>query len=180
MCHKREVVLFIATSLDGYIADEEETLKWLLETQGDGDNGYGEFYDTVDTILMGKRTYDWIMHYEKGNFPYKNKACYVFSRTFAGEKNEFVEFVNEETAGFTKKLMQQAGENIWLVGGRELLYHFLKEKLVDRFIITIAPAIIGKGIPLFSESEIYMDLNLVNVRRFNQFVQLEYERKPQV
>ena len=58
---KRKVVLFIASSLDGYIATEEESLDWLMRVEGEGDNGFSEFYDTVDTVLMGKKTYDWVM-----------------------------------------------------------------------------------------------------------------------
>jgi dihydrofolate reductase len=58
---KRKVILFIASSLDGYIATEEESLDWLMRVEGEGDNGFSEFYDTVDTVLMGKKTYDWVM-----------------------------------------------------------------------------------------------------------------------
>ncbi|WP_243156519.1 hypothetical protein [Clostridium sp. C8-1-8] len=72
MSNKRNLVLYIATSLDGYIATEDDSLEWLFKIEGEGDNGYSEFYNTVDTILIGRRTYDWIIEEEKGNFPYKN------------------------------------------------------------------------------------------------------------
>jgi dihydrofolate reductase len=81
MKNPRNIVLFIAQSLDGYIATKEDSLDWLFKVEGEGDNGYSEFYEEIDTIIMGKRTYDWIMNYEKGQFPYKNKNCYVFSRS---------------------------------------------------------------------------------------------------
>ena len=74
----RKVVLYIGISLDGYIATKEESLEWLLNTQGSGDNGFGEFYNTVETIIMGRRTYDWIMAQENGQFPYIGRECYVF------------------------------------------------------------------------------------------------------
>ena len=64
MSYKRNVVVYIGISLDGYIATKDDSLEWLLNTQGSGDNGFGEFYDTVETIIMGKRTYDWIMNQE--------------------------------------------------------------------------------------------------------------------
>ena len=64
MSYKRNVVVYIVISLDGYIATKDDSLEWLLNTQGSGDNGFGEFYDTVETIIMGKRTYDWIMNQE--------------------------------------------------------------------------------------------------------------------
>ncbi len=76
-----------------------------------------------------------------------------------------------------KNLKGQEGGDIWIVGGGELLYCFIKERLVDRFIITVAPALIGRGIPLFKENDIEMDLELKSVRRFNQFAELQYDYK---
>ncbi|WP_338322965.1 hypothetical protein [Oceanobacillus halophilus] len=61
MDKKRKLLLFIASSLDGYIAAKDESLEWLYNVDGEGDNGFSEFYDTVDTVLLGKRTYDWVM-----------------------------------------------------------------------------------------------------------------------
>ncbi|MBL4934167.1 dihydrofolate reductase [Clostridium sp. YIM B02515] len=176
MTNKRKIVLFIAESLDGYIATKDDSLEWLFKVEGEGDNGYSEFYETVDTILMGKRTYDWLIEAENENFPYKNKECYVFSRTSKG-KNENVEFVNEDIKSFADKLKKIPGKNIWVVGGGELLHYFIKEKLIDEFIITIAPTIIGSGIPLFKEIDFEYELVLKDVRRFNQFATLYYELK---
>ena len=80
MNHQRKVVLFIAASLDSYIATENDSLDWLYKVEGEGDNGYSEFYETVDTILMGRRTYDWILKHVTGDFPYKNKTCFMYSQ----------------------------------------------------------------------------------------------------
>lgn len=176
MLSKRKLVLYIATSLDGYIATEDDSLEWLFKTEGEGDNGYSEFYNTVDTILIGRRTYDWIIEQEKGNFPYKNKKCYVFSKTESG-KNENVEFINEDVVEFTNKIKRLDGGNIWLVGGGNLLHSFIKERLVDEFIITIAPTLIGHGIELFKKNDFELELKLRNIRKFNQFVELHYEVK---
>lgn len=176
MLAERKLVLYIATSLDGYIATEDDSLEWLFKTEGEGDNGYSEFYHTVDTILLGRRTYDWIMEQEEGNFPYKNKACYVFSKSKSG-KNENVEFINQDVVEFTNKLKKLDGGNIWLVGGGNLLHAFIKERLVDEFVITIAPTLIGHGIPLFKKNDFELDLQLREVKKFNQFVQLYYEAK---
>lgn len=171
-----KVVLFIAESLDGYIATNEESLEWLFKTEGEGDAGYSEFYETVDTVIMGRRTYDWIIHKENDNFPYKNKKCYVFSSTKKGTNN-FVEFINEDIVQFTNKVKEKSEGNIWIVGGGELLHFFLKEKLVDDLIVTIAPTLIGRGIPLFRENDFETELFLKEVKQFNQFVQLYYEVK---
>lgn len=174
MPNKRKLILYIAMSLDGYIATEDDSLEWLFKVEGEGDNGYNEFYKTIDTILIGRRTYDWIMDKEKGDFPYKNKNCYVFSKSISG-KNENVEFINDEIVEFTNKIKESKGGNIWIVGGGNLLYSFIKEKLVDEFIINIAPTLIGSGIPLFKQINFEFELKLKGIRRFNQFAELHYE-----
>jgi Dihydrofolate reductase len=176
MSNNRKLVLFIAASLDGYIATEDDSLEWLFKIEGEGDNGYSEFYSTVDTILIGRRTYDWIIDKEKDEFPYKNKKCYVFSKSEKGN-NENIEFINQDVVEFTNKIKTLDGGNIWLVGGGNLLNSFIKERLVDEFIITISPTLIGRGIPLFKKNDFELELKLKDVKRFNQFVQLYYEVK---
>ena len=172
MVKNRKMILFIATSLDGYIATEDESLDWLFE--GEGDNGYSELFHRVDTVLMGRKTYDWVVKNTNGDFPYKDEKCYVFTRSPL-ENNENVQFVNEDVVSFTKELKKNDGKNIWLVGGGELIHSFLQEKLVDELIITVAPTLIGKGIPLFKESDVQINLSLIGTRTFNQFVELHYK-----
>lgn len=96
----RKLVLYIAQSLDGYIAREDESLDWLLKFEGPGDNGYTAFYETVDTILLGRRTYEWILRNVQSDFPYQGKTCYVFSRTLRGQTASAT-FVNQDIAHFT-------------------------------------------------------------------------------
>lgn len=175
----RKVIVYIATSLDGYIATEDDSLDWLFKIEGEGDNGYSEFYDSIDTIILGRRTYEWIMRVEKEIFPYKNKKCYVFTKS-RYESNDNVEFVNDDIVEFIDVLQNTDGKNIWVVGGGDLLYYFVKENLVDEFIINIAPTIIGTGIPLFWKQNIEIELELINIRRFNQFAELHYRRKTQL
>lgn len=103
----------------------------------------------------------------------KNKEYYVFTRSFI-EDTEDVKFVNEDVTKFIDKLKSQDGKNIWIVGGGELLHSFIKEKLVDEFIITVALTLLGNGIPLFREGDYQLDLSLKGMRNFNQFVELHY------
>ena len=173
---KRKVVVFIATSLDGYIATEEDSLDWLFKVEGEGDNGYSEFYNTIDTVILGRRTYDWIMDVEKENFPYKDKNCYVFTRS-KYEPNGNVEFVDGDIVGLINTLKRAEGGDIWIVGGGNLIASVLKENLVDEFIITVAPTILGKGIPLFNEQDNEIELELKSIRRFNQFAELHYVKR---
>lgn len=171
---QRKLVLYIASSLDGYIATNEHNLDWLFSIDGEGDNGYSRFYDTIDTILIGRITYDWIIEHENGRFPYQGKECYVFSKT-KKEDNEHVTFIDKNIVQFLQDLKNKNGKNIWFVGGGELLSTFIKEKLVDEIIINIAPTLLGKGIPLFKNNDFQTSLTLKNINRFNQFVELSYE-----
>lgn len=176
MNKKRNLVLFIATSLDGYIATQEESLDWLFHVEGEGDNGYSDFYETVDAVLLGKKTYDWITRHVTGEFPYKDKECYVFTRS-AIPNNEDVMFINDDLVSFTNNLKEREGKNIWLVGGGELVHAFMKEGLIDELRITVAPTLIGKGIPLFREGNYFLEYSLLGTRIFNQFVELHYKLK---
>jgi len=176
MLNQKKVVLFIAMSLDGYIAAEEDSLEWLFQVEGEGDNGYSEFYETIDTIILGRRTYDWIINQDGDNFPYKDAKCYVYSNSCTG-KNEFVEFINEEPVSFVRRIKEGEGKNIWIVGGGNLLQDFIKQDLVDEFIITVAPVLVGSGIPLFHKMDIQKELQLLSLKRYNQFAELHYVRK---
>ncbi|MFB5087707.1 dihydrofolate reductase family protein [Psychrobacillus sp. PGGUH221] len=172
---KSTVLFYGAISLDGYLARENHSLDWLIGTEGEEETGFSEFYETVDTILMGRNTYEQILILSPEEFPYKNKKCYIFSSTLTGS-NKYVEFINEDIIGFTKSLKEQEGKRIWLVGGGEVLQPLLKANIIDEFIIQIAPSIIGRGIPLFVQGNYEKDLTLVDVRRYKQFAELHYTK----
>lgn len=172
---ERKIVCYIATSLDGYIATENDSLEWLFRIEGEGDAGYAEFMETIDTVVMGRRTYEWVMEAENGKYPYEGLASYVF--TSAADKDDpFVTFTNQDIASFAKDLKTQPGKNIWVIGGSNLLHGFVKENLIDEWIISIAPTLIGKGIPLFQENDFEIPLKLKSVKSYGQFAQLHYER----
>lgn len=175
MNEQRKIVLFIATSLDGYIARENGDINWLNDVQGEGDNGFTEFYKTIDTIIMGKTTYDHVLTLAE-EFPHLDRKNYVFSNSRTGI-DKFVEFVRGDVVKFTRNLQNQDGKNIWLVGGSALLDQFLKENLVDEFIITVAPIVLGKGIPLFKNDNPELMLSLNGSMRFGEFIQLHYVKK---
>lgn len=176
MADERKVVCYIATSLDGYIATADDSLDWLFQVPMEGDAGYADFMETIDTVVMGRRTYDWVMEAEKGVFPYSDKTCYVFSHSESGSK-EHVTFTAEEPRDFINRLRAVPGKNIWIIGGSQLLHSFLKERLMDEFIISQAPVLIGKGIPLFQELDFEMHFELKNVKRSGQFVQYHVVKK---
>lgn len=170
--NQRKLVVYIAATLDGYIATKGHDLAWLDQVEGEGDNGMADFESTVDTVVMGRTTYDWVMAHTD-EFPYPGKACYVFSRT-PREDTAHVSFVQEDVAAFARRLLEQEGKDVWIMGGGELISAFLREKLVDEIIVTVAPVLLGSGIPLFREHDGQTDLRLTGTRRFGQFVELRY------
>lgn len=175
MSKQRKTVFYGAISLDGYLARKNHSLDWLIGTEGENDTSYPEFYETVDTLIMGRKTYEQILLLSPEEFPYKGKKCYVFSRTLTGS-TEFVTFVNSDLADFVKSLTSQTGKRIWIVGGGEVLKPLLEEKLVDEFIIQLTPVIIGNGIPLFVPGDYENKLLLKDVKQYHQFVEVHYEQ----
>ncbi|MBC1433946.1 dihydrofolate reductase [Listeria rocourtiae] len=171
MTNKR-IELFIAVSLDGYIADGEGSVGWLEEIEGDGDNGYTTFLNEIDTVVMGHTTYKQLFTLTD-TFPYSKKHVYVFSNEKAGTKDEYAAFVN----GSVKSWLENTeGKSIWLVGGAQLVKKFLDENQIDRFIITVAPIILGDGIPLFEKGTREL-LHLEAVEKYGQFTQMTYRKK---
>lgn len=167
----RKIILFIATSLDGYIARQDGDVNWLFTDQ---DYGYNAFYNNVDTIIMGRKTYEQVLLF--GEFPYRDKVCYVFSENLHG-RNEHVSFISEDVGSFSEKIKNIPGQNIWLVGGANLIHNFVTKNLVDEYIISIHPMLLGDGITLFEKNENEVNLNLVNTIKFDSgLIQLHYER----
>jgi len=165
----RKVILFIASSLDGFIARKDNSIDWLFM---DNDYGYKKFYDSIDTVLVGNKTYEKSKEFEE--FPFKDKKVFVFTRNKKLKKDEHVEFVND-IINFSKKLIKSKGKNIWLVGGGEIAKIFLDNNLLDEVIISIHPIILGNGIPLFNGAK-ETKLKLPKHKIFeNGLVQLYYK-----
>ena len=89
------VKLFIASTLDGYIATKEESLQWLFDVEGEGDNGYGAFYSDIGTIIMGKKTYDWLEKEQAGQWPYSDKTSYILTHQKISSTDNIV-FIDKE------------------------------------------------------------------------------------
>lgn len=173
--NNRKLVFYGAISLDGYLARENHSLDWLFGTEGEEEIGYLDFYETVDTILMGRKTYEEILKSNNG-FLYEGKECYVFSRSQRG-RDEHVEFINDDIVNFTQSLKKRKGKRIWIVGGGEVLLPLIQAREVDEFIIQITPILLGSGIPLFIPGEQENKLRLMNARQCKQFAELYYELK---
>lgn len=142
-----KVTLYIATSLDGYIAGPDDDLSWLFT---DDDYGFTDFLERTDVLIMGRGTYDVVKTF--GDWPYPGKKTVVVSRS------ESVTPDTPDTTAFSgalaelvDQLREQGAHNVWLVGGGALVRSFLKEGLLDQIVVSLHPVLLGNGVPLFPD-----------------------------
>lgn len=146
-----KISLYIATSLDGFIADAGGGVGWLPAGDGNGgdDCGYADFYATVSALIMGRRTYDQVRGF--GDWPYPGKPAYVFTTRPGDEAPpDGVQFIQTTAADFAQTVAPQHADGIiWLVGGASLADQFRTAGLIDECRVFVIPVILGRGIPLF-------------------------------
>lgn len=170
-----KIKVFIAMTLDGYIAGENESLEWLFNVQGEGDNGYQNFYDTVDTVVMGRTTYDWVMREMPSPFPYIGKDTIVVT-SHKIDDNPHVRPWTNSLEDLMIHLKEKANKDIWIVGGGKLISSLINKQLIDEIIVTIAPVILGKGTKLFEGISQIDTFNLSDTKRYGNFVEIHYKK----
>ena len=175
----RKISLFIATSLDGYIAKPNDDLTFLklVEKAGE-DYGYGEFTDTIDTLIIGRRTYDYVLknvgysHYDNGQ-----RDVYVITRSEKPSVGRTTFYTGNLTE-LVKRLKCENGKNIYCDGGAEVINELLKHNLIDEFIISIVPILLGNGTRLFKDGRPEQTLEFIKVKTFETgLTQLHYKRQ---
>lgn len=142
----KKVILYIAASLDGKIARTDGSIDWLPDPTAE-DYGYKEFYDSIDTILMGHKTYETCLNF--GDWGFKGKKTYVFSKNPRKKLIEEAELITEDPIQFVTNLKKSQGKDIWLIGGGKIIATLHDEGLIDEYILAIIPIILGVGIELF-------------------------------
>jgi dihydrofolate reductase len=177
----RKIIVYIATSADGYIARPDGDVEWLNRGPRNVDYGMRAFYSTIDTILWGRKTYDWLLDYYKhrgrktGMFDTK-LANYVFSRKPPKRKTPGVEFVSDPVKAFTQRLRATPGKHIWMMGGGKLIASFLDAGEIDEFDIHVIPTFIGEGIPLVAPRHRDVPLRLRSAKKYSDgVVRLRYQ-----
>lgn len=181
MRSRRKIIVYIATSADGYIARPDGDVEWLNRRPRTVDYVMREFFATIDTILWGRKTYDWVLDYQrtrgktKGVFDAK-LANYVFSRKPPKRVAPGAEFVSEPVKVFARRLRATPGKNVWMMGGGELIASFLDAGEIDEFDIHVIPVFIGEGIPLVAPRHRDIPLRLRSSRKYpDGVVRLRYE-----
>jgi len=176
VANKRKIIVHIATSADGYIARPDGDLEWLTKRPAPkGFYGIGQFMNSIDTKLLGRKTYD--LSVQMGAKFDTKTPHYVFSRRPApASVPAGVEFISEAIGAFAKRLRAGKGKDIWMMGGGEIIASFLDEGAIDDFIISVIPTFIGEGIPLIAHRHRHVLLRLQSVRRFSDgVVQIHYK-----
>lgn len=174
---KKKVILYIAMSLDGYIAKENNELDFLkiVERAGE-DYGYYDFIKNIDTVIMGRKTYDMVLGFGIP-FPHKDKKCYVLTRSKSGS-DENVTFYNGALDKLISELRRKEGKDIFIDGGAETVNELLQLKLIDKLIISVIPVLLGNGIKLFNDGRPEQKLELMRSSTFSSgLAQLWYEVK---
>ena len=175
----RQISLFIAISLDGYIAKPNNDLSFLKIVEKEGeDYGYAKFTSAIDTLIVGRKTYDYVLK-EIGSSHYDNgeRDIYVITRTPKPNKGR-VTFYTGDIAELVKKLKSENGKDIYCDGGAEVINELLKLDLIDEYIISIIPILLGNGTRLFKDGRPEQLLELISSKSFDTgLMQLHYKRK---
>jgi Dihydrofolate reductase len=163
-----QIQLFIAQTIDGYIAREDGSLDWLLSlpNPNQNDHGYNELINGVDTIVMGRKTYEELLGLIE-EWPYPNHKTYVVTgdKEFCvkTESTYLLHQIDEETI---TKLKSESQKNIWLVGGGTLITHFLNLNAINEMTLSVIPLILGKGIRLFPDTLKETNFTLIKSESF--------------
>jgi dihydrofolate reductase len=162
----RKVTFGGAPSLDNYFARKNDAVDWLMWSK-EAAGIMGAYWKTIDTVVMGRKTYEAARKMSKGKGnPYPGMKSYVFSRTLKARNDDSVEIVSKDAVKFVRKLKEQAGKDICVMGGGELAHSLFEAKLIDEIGFNIHPVLLGSGVPLFHEMKRQIDLQLLDCKPF--------------
>jgi dihydrofolate reductase len=161
----RKVTFGGANSLDNYLARPDHAVDWLRWTK-EVATVMADYWKTIDTVLMGRKTYEVALRSGKGGGSYAGVKTYVFSRTLKEESEGGVTIIAGDAAEFVRELKKQAGRDICLMGGGELARFLFEADLIDEIGFNIHPVLLGAGIPLFHPMKWQIDLKLLECKTF--------------
>jgi dihydrofolate reductase len=167
----RKIIVYIATSADGYIARPDGDFSWLNRPRPKDNYGYGDFMSSIDTILWGRKTYEIVLKFGQDKMGFGPKVKnYVFSHNPPTESLPGYEFVREPVGEFARRLRAQPGKDIWMMGGGGIIASFLDAGEIDEFSIHVIPIFIGEGIPLVQPRHRSIPLKLLSTKAFEDGV----------
>lgn len=161
----RKVTFGGANSLDNYLARKDQAVDWLLW----GDEAasvMADYWKTIDTVLMGRKTFEVARRHSRGKAPYPSMQTYVFSRTLKEDPDGIAQIISGDAGGFVRHLKNERGKDICLMGGGELAKSLFEAGLIDEIGFNIHPVLLGSGIPLFHEMPHQINLELLECKTF--------------
>ncbi len=176
----RRVILFIATSIDGYVADSNGDVSWL---GGDGSDtnavgSYPEFINGIDTVILGYTTYNQIVsELAPSNWPYSDHNTYLITHRDVAPTEQGVVVWKDSLETLIKKLKAQQGKDIWVCGGASIANQMIESGLIDVFHLSIIPTILGSGIRLFENLSTPLKLKLESTQTYNGISDLVYVKR---
>ncbi len=174
-----KTILYIAMSLDGYIATNSDDVSWLSGDGSEKENmgSYDEFIESVSDIIMGYQTYNIIdTKLSPNEWVYKGKNCYVLTNKTL-QSNEKATFTNKDIKELINSIKENSTKNIWICGGGNIASQFIEKDLIDEYYITIIPTILGSGVKLFNHITNEKKLKLQKINRYNGIVDLVYTKR---
>lgn len=175
----RKVILYIAMSLDGYIADSTGSVDWLngQDSAGEDEDTYADLMKAVDTVVMGWNTYHQITtELSPDQWVYSMLTSYVITHR-ALPSTENIRFVQEEPCSVVRRLRQEPGRGIWICGGAGIIQPLVRAGMIDEFHIAIMPTILGSGLRLWEEIGEEIRLQWMRAQSYNGITELVYTRR---
>lgn len=175
----KKIRLFIAMSLDGYIADSKGGVQWLEGQGNDNENvdAYAEFVKDIDTVIMGWNTYHQIVtELSPNKWVYDDFTTYVITHKEKTSSDK-IRFTDESPIELVKRLRKENGKDIWICGGANIIQQLVQEDFIDYYYITVIPTILGSGIQLFKNADREMKLRLLKTQTYNGMTDLIYTRR---
>lgn len=174
----RKVVLYAAMSLDGYLADRNGGVDWL---SGHGNieeyDSYGNFVQEIDTVIMGRKTYDQIVNVLSVDaWVYPNLKSIVITHE-KKVSQDMIHFTDENPCDVIRRIRHEKGKDIWICGGAHIIHQLMQADMIDRYHLAIIPTILGNGISLFQPLVQEMKLKLVEQKSYNGICECIYERR---
>lgn len=177
--HMRKVTLYIAVSLDGYIADRNGDVDWLNGQCSDAENPdtYSDFVKNVDTVIMGWKTYRQVAEkLSPDKWVYSELTSYIITHR-ALPSTDNLKFVQDSPCRIVQTLKSVPGKGIWICGGASIIQPLVQAQLIDEYYISIIPTLLGSGIPLWGKTEKEIKLQLIRTQSYNGITELVYTRR---
>ena len=172
----RPVYFYGAMSLDGYLADDHDGLQWLFDTDLAGQSTYPDFEKHIDTLVMGRATYDTTLSNlgDEPFYPGMQKVVFTHSHRLAVPETEFV---SGDVVSLVRKLQQRSGSGIWIVGGGQLVATLLEAGIISELWVQVAPVLLGHGKRLFPEGDYAQRLKFIDQTQMGELSELHYRVK---